>query len=358
MVSSNKVLFVGQDYTQVSEGLSVVTKRNLRLLQQCGYEVNQILIKNPGKFTKLKNLLLGESYGYTHEISIKIEEALHKDYYFVFFDRSLFGPLVKAFAKKGNRTICFFHNVEAHLSKSRLKVTRNPFYWIFYHNICRNESVTIKYADTIISISERDQQELRTTYGLKNVYLMPTSFTPAPADCLQNRKADNESYCLFVGSDFFANQEGIKWFISEVVPNISCKLVVVGSICNSLMKLQLPPNVQLKGYVDNLNEYYINAMCVISPIFSGSGLKTKTIEALRYGKMVFGTDEAFVGINSELFDKIGKLCNTKEEFIQSINTYSKNPVLLNEGSLEVFNDYFSDEVAFKTLNSIINSSTV
>ena len=193
MVSSNKVLFVCQDYTQVSEGLSVVTKRNLRLLQKCGYEIDQILIKNPSKFTKLKNLLLDESYGYNHEIANKIEESLSKNYYFVFFDRSLFGPLVRAFAKKGTRTICFFHNVEAHLSKCRFNVTRNPFYWIFYHNICRNESVTIKYADTIISISERDQQKLRTTYGLHNVYLMPTSFTPAPAACLLNKKADSET---------------------------------------------------------------------------------------------------------------------------------------------------------------------
>ena len=78
MVSSNKVLFVGQDYTQVSEGLSVVTKRNLRLLQKCGYEIDQILIRNPSKFTKLKNLLLGESYGYNHEIAKKIDDMLYK----------------------------------------------------------------------------------------------------------------------------------------------------------------------------------------------------------------------------------------------------------------------------------------
>lgn len=353
-MNSNRVLFVCQDYKLANEGQNVVTRRNLRLLHKSGYDVDEILIRVPSTWTKLKNFLLGESYGYNQDVDKKIKVALQKDYRFVFFDRSLFGPLVKKFSERGVHTMCFYHNVEAHLSKRRLQVTKNPFYWLLYRTICRNERITTKYADTIISISERDKQELKDTYGLSNVYLMPTSFIPAPQEYLMNVKAEKNTYCLFVGSDFFANQEGMIWFIKEVAPNIPCNLKVVGSICNSLEKLNVPANVQLEGYVDNLNEYYANALCVISPIFSGSGLKTKTIEALRYGKTIFGTNEAFAGIKPELYDKIGKLCNTKEEFIDAINSCTNNPTIVNDGSLYVFNNYFSDDVAYSTFLSIIS----
>lgn len=354
MIYSKKILFIGQDYTQANEGLSVVTKRNLRLLQKCGYDIDQILIKDPSIWIKLKNLMFHESYGYNHTIAKQIKASLQKDFDFVFFDRSIFGPIVKVFSNRKFKTICFFHNVEAHLSKRRLKVTRNPLYWLFYHNLCRNELITTQYANIIIAISERDQQELKEVYRLSNVYLMPTSFVPKPSELLHSKNEDIKPYCLFVGSDFFANQEGIIWFVKKVAPYISCDLKVVGSICNSLKNMQLPSNVGLEGYVENLDEYYINAMCVISPIFSGSGLKTKTIEALRFGKVIFGTDEAFVGIKPELYDEIGKLCNSSEEFINAINSYSRDPIKINEGSLNVFNKFFSDEVAFSTFKSIIS----
>ena len=183
---------------------------------------------------------------------------------------------------------------------------------------------------------------------------MPTSFQPAPIKYLQRGEVKGKPYCLFVGSDFFANQQGIKWFIKEVAPHLKAKLKIVGSICKSIDRQELPSNVQLEGYVDDLNSIYSKASCVISPIFSGSGLKTKTIEALRYGKVVFGTDEAFAGLKSETFERIGKLCNSKEDFINAINDYSKHPVYVNEGSIDVFNNYFSDEIAYNTLRSIIN----
>ena len=355
-MNRNRVLFVCQEYTLANDGQSVVTRRNLRLLQKCNYVVDEIVIESPSSFLKLKNALLGEGYGYNNIVAKKVKDALKQDYLFVFFDRSIFGPLVKAFSEKGFRTICFFHNVESHISKRRLQVTKNPFYWMLYRNFCKNELLTTKYADTIISISERDQHELEEEYSLKDVYLMPTSFIPIPPESMNVRKSpDQQSYCLFVGSDFFANLEGMSWFIKEVAPNISYPVKIVGSICNSLKKLQLPDNVQLEGYVDNLNEYYANAICVISPIFSGSGIKTKTIEALQFGKLIMGTDEAFVGIKPELFDKIGKLCNSKEDFIKSINNIPSNTSLINEGSLSVFNNYFSDDVAHSTLVSIINN---
>lgn len=354
-MSNRNVLFIGQDFSKSNEGLTVVTKRNLRLLEKCGYTIDTILIPTPSTKTKIRNLILRESYGETKEIKKKIDAALNKDYLFVFFDRSIFGSTLRKFSKKGFMTISFFHNVEVRLSRDRFKVTHNPLYLLMYSVIAHNEKLTLKYADSIIAISERDQKELKGLYKNNDVQLMPTSFMPLDRDLTLSKEIKEEPYCLFVGTNFFANLEGVKWFVEEVAPNISMKVKIVGTVCNPLRVMSLPQNVKLEGRVDDLTRYYENAVCVICPIFSGSGLKTKTIEALRYGKIVFGTDEAFVGVSPACYDEIGKLCNKKEEFVEAINAYSNSPRLINEGSLNVFKKYFSDEVAFETLNNILSN---
>lgn len=351
---NNRILFIGQDYRFANEGVTVVTKRNLRLLEQCGCMVDKILVPAPSAVTKFKNFIFGQSYGLDSKIAKQIDKAIKLEYRFIFFDRSIFGTDIKRFKESGHKTICFFHNVETNLSKERLRVTHSISYYLMYMLMKRNESLALNYSDIILSISSRDREILKEEVKNKDVYLLPTSFEPLPQSEHIEHGAKLEPYSLFVGSDFFANQEGLSWYIENVAPNVSMKLKVVGNICNSFRDKNLPSNVELIGRVDDLSYFYNNASCVISPILSGSGLKTKTIEALRYGKTIFGTNEAFVGIPQEWHSKIGALCNTKEEFIRVIRAYEENPIMHNYNSLNLFDDMFSDEVALKTLKSIIH----
>lgn len=352
-LNRGRILFIGQDYNIVSEGLSKVTERNYRLLTMLGYDIDSILLPPTTMWTKVRSILTMRSYGFNRNIEAQIKTALNRQYEFVFFDRSIFGDAVKRFALRGYKTVCFFHNVETQLSKARLRVTKNPLYLLLYHNIKYNEDLSVKYSNKIIAISDRDQNELQRTYKLKSVFLMPTSFLPINTEDLKARDCVSDKYCLFVGSDFFANYEGISWFINEVADKVNAEVWIVGSVCNSLANLQIPSNVKLLGYADDLTEIYKNASCVISPIFSGSGLKTKTIEAIRYGKFILGTEEAFVGINKSCIDEIGKLCKTPKDFIEGINGCLKEHQVFNQGSIDVFNSYFSDEVAFFTLKRIL-----
>lgn len=349
----NRILFIGQDFNLANEGLSMVTKRNYRLFLSLDYEIDSILIPPPSIFVKIGNILNRKSYGFTKDIENKVEEALKEPYEFVFFDRSIFGDAVRRFSEKGYKVICFFHNVETQLSKIRLRITKNPFYLLLYHNIKYNENLSAKYSSKIIAISDRDQSELQKKYNLSSVDLMPTSFLPIELDNLPKEESPKTNYCLFIGSNFFANYQGISWFVKEVAHKLTAEVWVVGSICNSLNNIEIPSNVKLLGYADDLTQLYKNASCIISPVFSGSGLKTKTIEAIRYGKYIFGTEEAFVGINKDCIDKCGILCETKEDFIQGINKFMKNPLVYNQGSIEVFNEYFSDDVAIVTLKKIL-----
>lgn len=66
---------------------------------------------------------------------------------------------------------------------------------------------------------------------------------------------------------------------------------------------------------------------MIAPLFDGGGMKSKTVEALSFGKIFVGTEEKLVWILEEMNSDIrGKTCyqsNTPEEWIQTINNSGK-----------------------------------
>lgn len=104
-----------------------------------------------------------------------------------------------------------------------------------------------------------------------------------------------------------------------------------------------------------MDELYVNASAVICPIFSGSGMKTKTIEALRYGKNVYGTTEAFEGIEVD-FNRVGGLCNTAEEYIAGLSGMKRNT--FNEYSYEVFMKKYSEAAVYETFSQYISKKII
>ena len=97
----------------------------------------------------------------------------------------------------------------------------------------------------------------------------------------------------------------------------------------------------------------VNASAVVCPIFSGSGMKTKTIEALRYGKIVFGTNEAFAGIY-ETADGLF-LCNQANEFIIGLEKLfdSTEDSKFNSSSYNLFMENYSFEAFEETLSNFM-----
>ena len=79
-------------------------------------------------------------------------------------------------------------------------------------------------------------------------------------------------------------------------------------------QLHQTKKIEIHGFVEDLYTFYAKADCVIAPIFEGSGMKTKTTEALMWGKFIIGTKEAFCGF--DITDDIGVCCENSEDFIK------------------------------------------
>lgn len=348
-----KILYINRDVGIAKNGAKQVMDRNYRALTYIVGENNikkYILPKTNLKNVFTSILYLG-NYGMSkrHEAEI-IDELKSYQPDFVFLESSMFGSLLKKIKNIHGKTIIFAHNVDTELSRQEIKNRKWGIGLIKYLFVRYNEKKSLKYADRLICLNERDSDGLYSLFGRKADIILPITFPVKLFDV--PKSANNSNYYLFVGSDFFPNVEGIKWFIQNVASYINAEIRVVGKCCynQDIRTLNHPSNVKFIGYADDLDEEYNNAIGVIAPIFKGSGMKTKTIEAMSYGKSIFGTSEAFAGINLD-YSLIGGLCNTAEEFIKSLN--GTNIQRFNDYSFNIFKKEFSDEYFTESLSRFL-----
>lgn len=345
-------LFVGRDYTSLDDGGKIVTKRNIDFLKEICENVDEILRPRGTMFTFFKNIIFKEGYGYTKEMKRRFKSLINsKQYDFVWLDGSCDSTIAKECKKRNIPVICFYHNVETNFYKSKAKNSKSIFDRVFAKYIHSIEYQTSIYSKFHVLLNERDAKQIEDLYGIKGDLILPTSFPIIDYTNL-NQTFSSESYLLFVGSNFWANIEGMSYFLKEIAPYINRKVKIIGSICDNLKDQILPENISLEGRVENLDSYYADALAVISPILSGSGTKTKTIEALRYGKTIIGSPEALMGVPEKYYSCIGVLCKEKEDYIKAINELPNEK--FNKNSYHVFKEIFSDEAVFKRLRNFID----
>ncbi|MCM1140476.1 MAG: glycosyltransferase family 4 protein [Muribaculum sp.] len=349
-----RTLFVSRDYALLSDGGMIVTKRNLDLLRGIGIDVDVIIKPKASLGVLAKNIIRGEGYGVTRALNSEFHRLISNNKYdFIWCDGSCDSSFIKQAHKKNIPAICFYHNVESVFYKSKAKTTGNILDKIFVPYINRVEKTSTRLAKYRILLNHRDAQVLESIYGETADLILPTSFDPIEEQHIISLTNDSPGYLLFVGSNFWANVEGLEFFFNNIANLIDNKIKIIGSVCDSFNGKALPQNVELLGRVDNLDSYYANATAVISPILSGSGTKTKTIEALKYGKTIIGSEEALMGIPSEWYSRIGYLCKSPEDYIQAINQHEQNKY--NKNSIKLFNEIFSSEVVLSSLREFINT---
>ena len=352
-------LFVGNVYNWGSGGKEV-TKVNKQLLSD-SFQGNVEFIEYPYDtitfYHKVIYTLRGYVMGLTPEIEKKVLKRISDKYFdYVFINTSMHGRLASRIKRinPSCKVITFFHDIEICFVWSGIKNTKNLGAFLTLLATYYNEKKALKFSDITICLNKRDAAEMEKHYGCRPTLLLPISLRDRyDADKLFIKKSGRKT-ALFVGSNFYPNYYGIKWFIENVIHYIDVDLLVVGAnFEKSRRELEIYPNVKVIGTVDDIDYYYYHSDFLVSPIFAGGGMKTKTAEALMFGKYIFGTDESFVGYNLDC-EKIGGLCNTAEEFVEKINRFCQlDKGVYNEYARKQFLEYYEYTVALKNFKTVL-----
>ena len=266
---------------------------------------------------------LGYHFGLTpRRVKEIVEKA--KGYDVVFVDRSVFGIIAKRLKETGykGRIVAFFHNVEVVYFSAKYSNHLNPMRWLVLPCADHNDRWSCRYADRTIALSTRDDNELFHRYGRHADQVIPIAFV----DRYQRSTYPSDSIgkpplCMFLGSYFPANVEGIEWFVKNVLPHVNIRMQIVGKGMEKLKEADwMRDDIEICSNVPDLEPLFEAADIMVLPIFKGSGMKVKTCESLMYGKNIIGTPEAWSGYELD-YTKAGACCETTEEFVASINNF-------------------------------------
>lgn len=343
----------------------MVGMRNLSLLTDIYGTPNVTVIglDYKSKRSKLVNLLRLKPMGYSKGVLRAILDCIAgKNITLVYLDNSLFGGLARMIKTQYPeiKIITFFHNIEYLYFRHKMRIQG-------YHNLLMllmakvNERQATSYSDYVFCLNQRDQQHMQQIYGRKAELIVPIGLKDTFDPLVPKINSSSTlPIALFVGSDNFANMEGITWFLDQVAARLNCQLWIVGKGLDKLKKKYAETErLRIFGLVDELAGYYNAAHLFINPVFSGSGMKTKTVEAMMFGKYIFGTNEAFEGFLLD-YRQTGGLCNTAEEFISAINQFLREQhSLFNEYTRQLFlSQYENKSISTQLLNFLAHEGLV
>jgi len=287
---------------------------------------------------------------YNSEIRKQVHASIAKSCKAVVFGSSLLGWIAKDIKKKYPQIPLFscFHNIERHYAWELLRsdgIKHLPFYLI--SSIAERQMA--KYIDYPWVLNDRDSELLKKYYNREASLVSFFGIKDKSQNSGALQYIDNTCpIYLFLGSGFYANEQAVRWFIDNVLPHIKGILIVVGSLMDIVLKDIQNDRVHIYGYAKDIVPFYQMADFVVSPIFYGGGMKTKTAEALMFGKRIIGTKEALEGFkrNDATLE-----CNNAKDFISIINTLLQKKLekfspearelYLSDYSYQVFADNFS-----------------
>lgn len=179
------------------------------------------------------------------------------------------------------------------------------------------ESKALQRCNKILAVQEMESNYFQFLSPTSKVY---TVYCPL---CFHRQKiVENCCDILFFSGENKHNLKGIRSFIKDVLPIIRNKypkviLRIGGSICSCITDLSDNDSICLVGKVNNPSDFYAQGNVVINPVFEGTGLKIKTIEALSYGKVVLAHPHSFEGVYDSQNIPMYK-CTTAEDYVNCL----------------------------------------
>jgi glycosyltransferase involved in cell wall biosynthesis len=261
-----------------------LAKENIRQLEKITNKIYFINLKSR-KLLRIVSLFYRINFGLT------------EDYDILFFSTFLSGYARFNFNLKSYYIL--YQADSRSLFYSRLKGIKNR---IKYLKFRIEQKYLIKRFDKTIFVSEFDEAEVNHYLGFKNKTLtIPIGCNLVSRDyVIENKDID----LIFTGNFHFPpNSSAAIYFIINILPELlidfpKIKVFFVGRNPTSSMKLlgeKYSRNLIITGEVKDINLYLGRAKVYISPLYMGSGMKNKILQAMSNSLSVIASAESTAG---------------------------------------------------------------
>jgi glycosyltransferase involved in cell wall biosynthesis len=219
------------------------------------------------------------------------------------------------------------HNIEHVLWKSITKQEKN---WVkkgYLHlqanRLKKYEITHLGKVDGITVLSNQDASLLKDISNSLHIKTIPFGLSVSNNNITLIDPVNAISYMGAL--DWIPNQKGLTWFIQKIWPEIrgyneNCIFHIAGRnaplhISNDLKNTK---GINFLGEIEETEPFYTLTNIIVVPLFAGSGIRIKILEAMQKGKIVIASSKAIEGINATPGVHF-LLANSREDFIENIN---------------------------------------
>ncbi|MQL56475.1 glycosyltransferase family 4 protein [Acidianus ambivalens] len=158
------------------------------------------------------------------------------------------------------------------------------------------DSISTKLSDVVITVSEDDAQIFRRYTRNKGKVVVVRHAIDVENIPFYEVPNERVKRAIFVGNLYSVqNYEAVKIILKVAERVKDVEFVIVGD-GKELFK-DYPPNVRFVGKVPSLREYYKEADVCFIPLTTGTGVKTKVLECMAYGRPVITTKKGIEGLH-------------------------------------------------------------
>ncbi|MFI5222314.1 MAG: glycosyltransferase family 4 protein [Bacteroidia bacterium] len=294
-------------------------------------------------FDAFVNLFSNGSYNISRFISKEFELLLEKILKEKKFDVVVFESLFVApyldLVRKNTEALLVLrqHNVEHRIWSALAEEENNPLRKWYIELLAKRlekfEISQLNKFDALTTVTENDAEDFKKMGCTKRIFISPTGMDISKLKPDHSKVEWNSIFHL--GSmEWMPNQQAILWFIKNVWNKISeknpdLKFYIAGrGMPDSFLKLN-EKNIVVSGEVEDALKFIQSKNVMIVPLFSGSGIRIKILEAMALGKPVISTSLGVQGIEG-MDGKHFIIADNEKEFMEAIEKLSSNTEFAKE----------------------------
>ncbi|WP_270428179.1 glycosyltransferase [Fusobacterium mortiferum] len=382
------ILYISSTDPEYSNGGAIGTKKVLGALENLekkkkikwyGIVSKEKENKNKGKYyleieRNKKKAYLSRIFGYSEQLELLNKKVLKtikkKNIDVVILQNSRLGNISEKIKKKFPKIkiIQNFDNFEYEFSIMFTKNMSKLVQIIEKHNVKKSEKKALQNMDYGIFLTEKDKKNIEEFYKIKcqKYKIIPIVYNNI---FTEEKKIEKKNQVIFTGSlDMEANIEAGLFLIEnykKILEKKRLKLTLAGRNPNSrlaekIKKLEVEDKVELiaNPTKEEMEILLRESLIYISPVFEGSGMKTKVMESLFYGLPIIASEHSIIGYDSleKKYVKVFKNKNIEEIDMFIVELLKENNKLNIEKEIrKYYEGSFSIKKIIKEIEEIIEN---
>jgi glycosyltransferase involved in cell wall biosynthesis len=234
------------------------------------------------------------------------------------------------------RIVLRSHNIEhilwQEISASEKNLLKRTYLKIQSQRIKTYEIEQFSKVDGITTVTENDRTLIKACCSNPHIKVIP--FGLYPLETLANKEPNTNAIAFIGALDWIPNQEAILWFVNKVWPKIHQKFPVLtfhlagrNAPSHFVTSVNQRKGVVFHGEVPDSKKFLSQFSIIIVPLFTGSGMRVKIIEAMQQGLAVISSAKAAEGIPA-IPGKHLLLADSPDDFLSAITSILEDPTLL------------------------------